>query len=65
MMGVQTTSTSDVVSVPDDAVISVAYGPSAGSGLLVISIDGQQFTVCDDVWSTESANVACKNSGFT
>lgn len=43
--------------------LSGGYSPLEGT--VEICVDGEWGSVCDDLWSSEDANVVCRQLGFS
>ena len=46
------------------AGIKLVKGVTKKSGLIEVYHDGEWRSVCDDYWTDEDANVACRQLGF-
>ena len=50
---------------PAQGELRILGGPSVNAGRLEVYVGQKWGTVCDDYWSQQDANVACRQLGFS
>ncbi|XP_067928280.1 deleted in malignant brain tumors 1 protein-like isoform X2 [Watersipora subatra] len=58
-------STTTALPIPTDALVTLQFGKQPNEGLLVITINGINYTVCDDFWDENAAAVVCRMNGYS
>ena len=62
---VQSYSNQCIIDCSESGAIRLRDGATIREGRIEICYNNQWGTVCDDSWSTEDANVACRQLGFS